>query len=235
MFEFVFPETVLKLTVPAPIFVFVANTSLSNVTVFPAIPFAFISFNLFVASPTCPLTFEFPSNVNVPSFGFAITSAFIFELLARTIVPSPKIFKLSAFKDELNLTIFPSSPAFICASFSVFVPIKPLAIESPKNVNIPWELFDVVTIEFISLPSVNFNSELFIIPLFKTVFVAFMSPFTLAVTYLFVPFSPIFKVFIFPIFPKIFWVFPAISPTKVTTPLLEVNAVISPVKSFSNF
>ena len=72
-------------------------------------------------------------------------------------------------------------------------------------------------------------------PLFKTVLVAFIFPFTLVVTYLFVPFSPIFKVFIFPIFPKIFWVFPETSPTKVTTPLFEVNAIIFPVKSFSNF
>ena len=45
---------------------FYIPSDFSNVTVFPAIPFAFISFNLFVASPTCPLTFDVPARFNVP-------------------------------------------------------------------------------------------------------------------------------------------------------------------------
>ena len=100
-----FPDTVFKFTVPVPVtFRFVALTSFSNVTVSVDTP-AFISANFAPLVPTAPETVELPLKVNVPSLSVAVViGAFIFELSAKTTVPSPVIFKLSEFIDELNKT-----------------------------------------------------------------------------------------------------------------------------------
>ena len=160
--------------------------------------------------PTCPLTVDVPLKVNVPSLSVAVViGAFIFALSAKTTVPSPVIFKLSAFIDELKVTVFKSAPAFICANFTPAVPIVPVATESPKKVKTPCEPFEVVIVEVILEPSVNSKVELIDTPLFKKVFVANTSPFIVVVEYLpLPPLSPIFKVFIelpkLPIFPITF-------------------------------
>ncbi len=74
---------------PEEIFVFMANTSFVNVTDFPLAPFAFISFNLFVESPTCPLIVDVPARFNVPWLSASVVIVeFIFLPSVKFTVPS---------------------------------------------------------------------------------------------------------------------------------------------------
>ena len=73
-------------------------------------------------------------------------------------------------------------PVFTSASLFAFVPIAPIIVcVPPESVNIPFPASAVVIVEVICLPLDNINSELFVIPLFITVFVAYTFPFTVVV------------------------------------------------------
>ena len=167
-----------------------ANTSELNVEVSPVIP-VFISFNLFVKVPTCPLTVEVPNRFRVPVlFEAVIIAEFISLLSARFTLPSalylrfvpvklpfrftlpvPSTSRFVANTSELNVEL--PFPVLTSANFTPVVPILPVTVcVPPTSVKIPFPSSAVVIVDVIFLPLANFNSELAVVPLFKTVLFA---------------------------------------------------------------
>ena len=96
-------------------------------------------------------------------------------------VPVPSTSKFVAKTSFVNVEVAPFAPAFTSANDNPPtppVPTCPVTVWVPPNsVKIPFPLSAVVIVEVIFFPLASINSELFVVPLFKTVLFANTSPF----------------------------------------------------------